>query len=532
MSMFENKIGDKNGAITILELIKGPWGSGQESKLKIRCDCGKEKLISTSNYIRTKSCGACGYNTGENNRSFTGYKEIHGKTFYRIKKLAAQRSIEFKLTIEELWDLFLKQGRKCAISGRDIKFAQKTDSKERTASLDRIDVEKPYQIGNVQWVHKDMNEFKWDKSPKELSEYCQVVLNHDLRKKITSVPKDDLQNIVDGLGEDNYKFENQTILLTGSSGFLGILFQAYFLYINEHVLKSPCRVICLDNKPCWIGNFNHGFNNFRYVTHNLMFPLESIFIGERFDYILNCSGIGSPKYYEKYPLETFNISTIGVQNVLNLAGTTNVKSILNFSSSEVYATPPDSEVPTKENYIGQIDTMSQRSCYDVGKLAVETLSYIYNKYHGVNVKLVRLFNCIGYINQDDGRVLPNFISNILQGKKIQVYGDGKQTRTFCWFTDTLTGCLKVLLRGGHTPYNVGNQENEISMVDLARLVEKVSGKTNIVEMINSPKVYIKEPLRRCPDISKLKNELDYNPKVDMETGIRKFYEWAKINYKY
>lgn len=361
--------------------------------------------------------------------------------------------------------------------------------------------------------------------------FHQQALNQELRNKIlNNIPEEDLFHIYKSLGDDVLQFENKSILLTGASGFLGKLFQSFFLYLNSKVLKSPCRVTCLDNRSYWSGQYCPKFENFSYVTHDLSFPLTDIFMHERFDFIINACGNASPLRYEKFPLETMRVSTLGTENILSFAGITNVKAVLNFSSSEVYGTPPIEHVPTKETYVGQIETMAPRSCYDVGKLAVETLSYIYNKYHGVNVKIVRPFNVVGY-TENDGRVIPNMVANVLSGKKILIYGDGKQTRTFCWFSDFLAGSLKVLLHGGNTPYNIGNQDNEITMFELGKLVEKVSGSTNIVELVPAPKVYLKEPLRRCPDISKAKFELGYNPSISLDESLSKFYTWAKNNTK-
>lgn len=532
MSKLESKIGYRNGAIVITDLVKSVHNNKGITKLKIKCDCGNENIIWANNFSRTLTCGKCDSYCGNKHKSFKGYQEIHKKVWYNIQRRAASRGIEFKLTIEDAWNLFIKQNRKCAISGQPIQFGKKIEDGTATASLDRIYSNKPYILSNVQWVHKDMNEFKWDKTPEELIKACEIVLNYEAKKKITSIPIEDIKDIVDKLGNDNLWFTNQTVLLTGSSGFLGTLFQAYFLYINEHVLKTPCKVICMDNKSNWIGATSAGFPNFKYVTHNIVSPITPEIQNDKINYIINAAGLASPRSYEKYPKETVDVSFQGTQNVLSFASWNGVKSVLNFSSSEVYGTPPDSEVPTKESYVGHVDTMNLRSCYDVGKMAIETLSYIYNKEYGVNVKVVRPFNVIGYIQQSDGRVLPNFISNILQNKTIKIYGNGKQTRTFCWFSDFLVGAIKILLHGGNSPYNIGNQNNEISMYDLGKLLEKISGKENLIELIPTPDVYLKEPLRRCPDITKAKNELNYNPSIDLETGIRKFFEWAKVNYKY
>lgn len=166
--------------------------------------------------------------------------------------------------------------------------------------------------------------------------------------------------------------------------------------------------------------------------------------------------------------------------------------------------------------------------YDEGKRVIETLCYIYNTKYGVNTKIVRPFNVFGPpLFNNDYRVIPNFISRIINNQPLLVYGDGKQTRTFCYVTDFIVGAVKVLISGDNQPYNIGNSNNEISMLDLAKLIEKTVGFELDIRLIPYPSVYpSEEPRRRCPDLTKIKYQLDYNPTIDLTEGIKRFYSWA------
>jgi UDP-glucuronate decarboxylase len=459
------------------------------------------------------------------------YGEIYGKFWGAIRRQAEERNIPFKISIEDAWKLFLTQNRTCAITGVPISFSSKSQLSDGTASLDRINSDKDYSIENVQWVHKKINELKWDNTPQELIELCNKVVAHSSRQLFFDVPLEDLQFISTELKEDNFAFEGKTILLCGAFGFLGKLFQSYFLYLNENILRTSCRVICVDNYIIGKQYSNLKIPNFEYINHNICLPFSPDTLPQNIDFVINCCGIASPIFYQKFPYETLEVSYKGTREILKIAEEKKTSSSLFFSSSEVYGNPPENEIPTDEEYIGAIQTMGQRSCYDVGKLCLETLCYISHSKYGSNIKIVRPFNVFGYIPKSDGRVIPNFVSNILENKKIKIYGDGKQTRTFCWFSDFIVGAIKVLLHGDNKPYNIGNQNNEIEMVALAKLIEKICNKKDMVELMPSPPVYQEEPRRRCPNIDKAEQDLGYNPKISLEEGISKFYNWAKNKYK-
>jgi UDP-glucuronate decarboxylase len=350
------------------------------------------------------------------------------------------------------------------------------------------------------------------------------------------IPEQDLLDIANGLKNDIFRFEGKTILITGGSGFLGRNFLAFFQFINKNILKKPAKIISVDNYIVGsdIDEKIYDDPNIEIIRHDITQPLKTKLKNSvKIDYIIAAAGIAAPAVYKKYPLETLDVSYSGILNVLELAYQHSVESIITFSSSEVYGTPPDDQIPTPETFIGSCPSMDTRSCYDIGKMVVETLSYIFYTHHDVNVKVIRPFNVYSYAHQSDTRVLPNFIKGVLNNQPLKVYGNNNNTRTFCFITDAIIGFLKVLIKGrAGEIYNIGCDTPEITIPDLARLVKKITNYSGDIIEIPYPNNYPStEPHRRCPDISKAKKELEYIPTVDLETGIYKFFNWAKENYK-
>jgi UDP-glucuronate decarboxylase len=249
--------------------------------------------------------------------------------------------------------------------------------------------------------------------------------------------------------------------------------------------------------------------------------------------VIQAAGIASPYYYRKYPLETLEVATIGTKHVLELARQHPLKGFLFFSSSEIYGDPDPKHVPTPESYRGNISCLGPRACYDESKRLGETLCAVYHELHGIPTRMVRPFNVYGPgMQETDYRVLPNFASRILSRKPLHVYGNGTQTRTFCYVTDAITGFLKVLLDGGPAQaYNIGNPKPEVSMLELAKTLERVMGRKLDVQAVEYPDTYPgDEPQRRCPDISKASLQLKYKPVVTLEKGLGRFMAWAKTHY--
>jgi len=296
---------------------------------------------------------------------------------------------------------------------------------------------------------------------------------------------------------------NKTVLLIGSNGFMGNWFKEVFTYLG---VKFTCYDVMDGNDICQPINL------------------------PRYDYVINCAGIASPEKYLKNPIGTMDVSYIGTQNVLNYCIEHDVESLLLFSSSEIYGTPESDSIPTKEAYIGRIPTRSNRSCYDVGKLVLETLSYIYHDLHDIPVKVVRPFNFYGpYMGINDNRVLSNWMRSYLNDEEIVVYGNGEQTRTFCYIADGIAMCLGVLLNGQNGEvYNVGNPIPELSMTELANTFCTLLDYDDKFILKDYPDFYPSdEPLRRCPNIDKVVSHTYIQPKTSMKEGLIKMLNYFK-----
>lgn len=345
----------------------------------------------------------------------------------------------------------------------------------------------------------------------------------------------DVQEIVETLPADVREgFYGRRILITGGMGFLGRYFTEVFVRLNQTRPSRfmPCELVILDN---FITAGEHGreaskSREFAFVEHDIIQP----FYPERpVDFIIHAAGIASPYWYRKYPVETLKVSTVGTENVLRLADKHKGSKTIVFSSSEIYGDPDAKHVPTAESYRGNISCLGPRSCYDEGKRVGETYCRVFHESFGVDVKMIRPFNIIGPgLQKTDYRVLPNFGAKIMDGKPLHIYGDGSQTRTFCYVTDAIRGFLQVLVNGvPGEPYNIGNPTPEISMVDLAHEIGKVLGKDPLYELVDYPDSYpADEPMRRCPDITKARTQVGYEPTVTLQDGLKRFFGWASEAY--
>ncbi len=343
---------------------------------------------------------------------------------------------------------------------------------------------------------------------------------------------EDIKAIAEELKPIADKLSGKTLLITGGAGFLGNYFILTIDYLNKHVLKQPCRVISVDNFITGMKyNIEEG-NNFKPIKHDITKPLK---IDEKIDYIIHAAGIGSPKFYRIYKIETIDVGVLGTRHMLELAKEKKAKSFMFFSSSEVYGDPDPKFVPTPETYYGNVSCTGPRSNYDESKRLGETLCVAYNETHNVPVKMVRPFNVYGPgMREDDYRVIPNFVANAFMGNSLPVYGDGSQTRTFCYITDAIVGFFKILLSEyNKESFNVGNEKGEVSMLELANLVADIfDNKVKVQKAPGLNDAYGKsDPKRRCPDLTKMRTLLDYNPKVDVRTGIKRFVQWAAHEYK-
>ncbi len=342
--------------------------------------------------------------------------------------------------------------------------------------------------------------------------------------------EEDIESITVNSFNELKFFDKKHILLTGGNGFLGKYFTKTIERFNINNNKN-IKLTIVDN---FITSKNNFFKNFD--SKNIKFvkadASKKINIRGSIDFIIHAAGIASPFYYRAKPLETLDVAVNGLRNILEIAITKKAK-VLFFSSSEIYGDPDVREIPIKEEYRGYVNTMGPRACYDEGKRLGETLCYIYNQKFDLHTNIVRPFNIYGPgMMKKDYRVLPNFASLIKSNKPIKIYGDGKQTRTFCYITDALNGFLKIMHKGrSGEAYNIGNPKPEISMINLHKISEKILNKKIKMKQINYPKTYPgDEPKRRCPSIKKAKLQLGYNPNVSLEEGLKKFYNWTNKNY--
>lgn len=308
----------------------------------------------------------------------------------------------------------------------------------------------------------------------------------------------------------------KTVMVTGGSGFIGS-------HLCERLLEMGNRVICLDNLlTSSKKNIEHLLDNqnFVFFEHDIINP---IFIEEKIDEIYNFACPASPVQYQKNPIRTIKANTIGVINVLGLARSKKAK-VLQSSTSEIYGEPLMH--PQTEKYRGNVNTTGPRACYDEGKRCAETLFFDYHRSHGLRIKVVRIFNTYGpRMAENDGRVISNFIAQAMGGEGITIYGDGKQTRSFCYVDDLVDGVIKVMnTEDSFTgPVNLGNP-HELTIGEIAERVLQLTGS-------RSPLVYkelpIDDPTKRCPDISLAKQIIKWEPKVQLEEGLIKTIDYFK-----
>ena len=302
------------------------------------------------------------------------------------------------------------------------------------------------------------------------------------------------------------------ILLTGAAGFLGS-------HLSERLVLERHHVIGLDDLSTGsLKNLENLRNNsnFTFIEHDVREPISL-----QVDAILNFACPASPVHYQADPVRTIETNFLGIINLLHLARNTGAK-ILQASTSEVYGDPTES--PQKETYWGNVNPIGIRSCYDEGKRAAETLCFDYKRQYGVDARVIRIFNTYGpNMAIGDGRVVSNFIVQALRGEDITIYGDGSQTRSFCYVTDLVDGIYRMLTHPEiqNSPINLGNP-HEFSMLELAKLViEQTNSKSKII-FLDLPQ---DDPKQRKPDISLAKLVLNWEPSIELSAGVQK-----TINY--
>ena len=304
------------------------------------------------------------------------------------------------------------------------------------------------------------------------------------------------------------------VLVTGGAGFLGS-------HLCERLLNDGCDVLCVDNFYSGTkDNVAHLFGNphFELMRHDVTFPLYV-----EVDEIYNLACPASPIHYQRDPVQTTKTSVHGAINMLGLAKRTKAK-IFQASTSEVYGDP---EVhPQQENYWGRVNPIGIRSCYDEGKRCAETLFFDYHRQHALEIKVVRIFNTYGpRMHPNDGRVVSNFIVQALRGEDITIYGDGSQTRSFCYVDDLIEGFVRLMASPKEVtgPINIGNP-GEFTIRELAETVLKMVGGNSKLIMMPLPQ---DDPKQRQPDIGLAKSALNWEPRIDLASGLKKTIEYFK-----
>jgi UDP-glucuronate decarboxylase len=310
---------------------------------------------------------------------------------------------------------------------------------------------------------------------------------------------------------NNYHNANR-VLVTGGAGFLGS-------HLCEQLLAQGKDVICLDN--FFTGSKNNiahllDHSHFELIRHDVTFPLYV-----EVDEIYNLACPASPVHYQYDPVQTTKTSVHGAINMLGLAKRTRAK-IFQASTSEVYGDP---EVhPQPESYWGKVNPIGPRSCYDEGKRCAETLFFDYRRQHNLNIKVARIFNTYGpRMHPNDGRVVSNFIVQALKGEPITLFGDGQQTRSFCYVDDLVEGFLRLMAMPDdfNGPVNLGNP-GEFTMLELAEKVKAITGSRS--ELVHKP-LPVDDPKQRQPDISLAKTALQWQPKVPLDEGLKKTIQY-------
>ncbi|MGZ4870081.1 MAG: UDP-glucuronic acid decarboxylase family protein [Halobacteriota archaeon] len=328
-----------------------------------------------------------------------------------------------------------------------------------------------------------------------------------------------VKEIIADLGDVREKAAGKTVLVTGGAGFLGS-------WLCDVLVKLDANVICLDNLASSLESNILDLrtkDNFAFIKHDITQP---IFLDEAVDVVLHLASRASPFEFQRFPIQILKANTLGIWVALGIAKRHNAR-LLYTSTSEIYGNA--TEIPTSEEYTGNVNPVGARSCYDEAKRCGESFVAAYRLQHGMDTRIARLFNTYGpRMRADDvyGRVVPRFIEQALEDSPITVFGDGSQTRSFCYVTDQIVGLLRFALSDGldGKTVNIGNDE-EITIVALAETIKKLTNSKSKLEFGTLPK---DDPLRRRPDIRKAKDLLNWKPTVGLEQGLERTIQWFRM----
>jgi len=335
------------------------------------------------------------------------------------------------------------------------------------------------------------------------------------------------------------KLRDTTILLTGCGGFLGYYFLHFFTHFAEELQIK--QIIALENfltgTKDWLDQLVSNnpdlikLHEFNVITDSV----EDVPGAAEADIVIHMASIASPTFYRIYPIETVDANITGLRRLLDFYAEKQLRGFLFFSSSEIYGDPFPEFIPTREDYRGNVASIGPRACYDEAKRFGETLCYLFAQKYNMPIGIARPFNNYGPgMNINDKRLPADFAKAVIEGRDLEILSDGTPTRTFCYISDAINGYLKVLLHGEFDVFNIGMDRPELSVKEFAEIFNK-EGKEifdyqgKISFQVSADKEYLTDnPNRRCPDISKAKEILQYNPTVLVQDGIKRYLEFLHI----
>lgn len=304
------------------------------------------------------------------------------------------------------------------------------------------------------------------------------------------------------------------ILITGAAGFIGS-------HLCDRFIAEGFHVIAMDNLITGdLKNIEHLFQHehFEFYHHDVT---KFVHVPGKLDYILHFASPASPIDYLKIPIQTLKVGSLGTHNLLGLARVKKAR-ILIASTSEVYGDPLIH--PQTEDYYGNVNTIGPRGVYDEAKRFQESLTMAYHTFHGLETRIVRIFNTYGpRMRLNDGRVIPAFMGQILRGEALTIFGDGEQTRSFCYIDDQIEGIFRLLFSDYHFPINIGNPQE----ITINKFAQEICDLANVPRQITYHPLPVNDPLQRRPDISLAKEILDWQPKISREEGLKRTFEYFK-----
>ncbi len=306
----------------------------------------------------------------------------------------------------------------------------------------------------------------------------------------------------------------KTVVVTGGAGFIGS-------HLCRFLLAKGFRVVCVDNmltgSKSNIGDLESS-SDFSFISHDVSDPLE---LSGAVHYVLHLASPASPADYERFPIQTLKVGALGTHNMLGLAKAKNAVFLL-ASTSEVYGDPLVH--PQPESYWGNVNCIGPRGVYDEAKRFAEAMAMAYHRFHKMDTKIARIFNTYGEgMRANDGRAVPSFITQALSGKPLTVFGDGSQTRSFCYVSDLIEGIYKLMLSKVSEPVNLGNPD-EYTILEFANKIIKLTRSSSKIVFKPLP---VDDPKTRCPDISKARKLLKWQPKVSVDDGLKRTIEWFR-----